>query len=855
MILRTLRQLIVRPVLFPEHQKVEERLRQIIRECRPDSAYGWYTEQLNASLTYQDIKQSSPEEKGTLMVEVADYIHKLEKRLSNTTQGHDNPGRLLYHTAMMLFQQMMRLSVSLQEEDFVRFFTIYLYHSNQYRYYHWPISHTCIQLEKYVQKNGMSSSLREALDVTIRQLEANEYARHWHSDIAKAKRRIEQLLTSSSERAVSPTPFRLSDKDAFGHYVNDTVAQLDGVVRASWYQLLALCAGASSGKPSQKFLKTSQALVSAIGEAPVRTIVCDCLAFLVTMEIPDWRQQHWYHYGASLFLNDQNLTVAKGLVWVLGHCEGADVSSTLTKLAERCYQKIPGVGPTAVALGNACFNALSRVPGVEGISGLSRLHLIIKQANARKLIQRYLDEAARRLGMSRYEAEEIAVPDFGLVEGKKTIMFDKYALVVTIEGIGKVRQQWYRPNGTPQKSVPTYVKQSPALQQKRKRVQAEVKELKKTLSAQRDRLDRSYVQDRRWTYEQFSRYYLHHGLMRWLTQRLIWTFHREGQSTDAIYGEQGWEDVEGRPFDGLNNEVTVTLWHPCQADTSTILAWRQRLMDTQCQQPIKQAHREVYLLTDAERNTRTYSNRMAAHLLKQHQFSALASVRQWQYSLMGCYDDGRDSSVARLNLPEHNLTASFWVNEIPDGESFNDVGIWLYVSTDQLQFTRQEEVIDLAEVPPIVLSEVMRDVDLFVGVASVGNDPQWQDNGGMPRFRTYWQSYSFGDLSEVAKTRKVVLENLLPRLKIHEKVRIEGRFLWVEGQRKTYKIHIGSTNILMEPDDRYLCIVPGGTNLTSNTSLFLPFEGDRGLSIILSKAMMLAEDDKITDRTILSQLA
>ena len=36
--------------------------------------------------------------------------------------------------------------------------------------------------------------------------------------------------------------------------------------------------------------------------------------------------------------------------------------------------------------------------------------------------------------------------------------------------------------------------------------------------------------------------------------------------------------------------------------------------------------------------------------------------------------------------------------------------------------------------------------------------------------------------------------------------------------------------------------------------LFLPFEGDRTLSLIISKAFMLAEDTKIKDATILSQL-
>ena len=64
---------------------------------------------------------------------------------------------------------------------------------------------------------------------------------------------------------------------------------------------------------------------------------------------------------------------------------------------------------------------------------------------------------------------------------------------------------------------------------------------------------------------------------------------------------------------------------------------------------------------------------------------------------------------------------------------------------------------------------------------------------------------------------------------------------------------MGSGNILMEPDDQYLCIVPEGKT-KSTEKVFLPFEGDSLLSIIISKAFLLAEDDKIKDKTILSQI-
>ena len=80
------------------------------------------------------------------------------------------------------------------------------------------------------------------------------------------------------------------------------------------------------------------------------------------------------------------------------------------------------------------------------------------------------------------------------------------------------------------------------------------------------------------------------------------------------------------------------------------------------------------------------------------------------------------------------------------------------------------------------------------------------------------------------------------------------RFLAVRGTLHTYHIHLGSGNVLMKPNDQFLCIVPGRSMSESLSEIFLPFEGDSMLSIILSKAFMLADDTKISDASITSQL-
>jgi hypothetical protein len=59
----------------------------------------------------------------------------------------------------------------------------------------------------------------------------------------------------------------------------------------------------------------------------------------------------------------------------------------------------------------------------------------------------------------------------------------------------------------------------------------------------------------------------------------------------------------------------------------------------------------------------------------------------------------------------------------------------------------------------------------------------------------------------------------------------------------------------MEPNDQYLCIVSRQRAGAVSGRVYLPFEGDTTLSVILSKAFLLADDANIKDPTILSQLA
>jgi hypothetical protein len=488
-----------------------------------------------------------------------------------------------------------------------------------------------------------------------------------------------------------------------------------------------------------------------------------------------------------------------------------------------------------------------------------------------KLIDAALQTRAEALGLSREEIEELAISAYGLTEvGRAERQLGEFTAVLEVQG-SKAVLGWRNAAGKAVKNVPAAVKRDHA--EEVKELKAAVKDIDKMLSAQSERLDRQFLARRTWSYPAWRERYLDHSLVGTLARRLLWTV--DGTTV-------GFADGELRTLtdDPLRDGAEVRLWHPVGHEPAEIVAWRDWLERHAITQPFKQAHREVYLLTDAERATGTYSNRFAAHVLRQHQFHSLAATRGWRNNLRLIQQ--YEAPPAIRELPQWGLRAEYWIRgDGNEGEGdIPDAGSYLRLTTDQVRFypidaPRNEtlayrldyqmvlptgaepvEPLPLADIPPLVLSEVLRDVDLFVGVASVGNDQAWQDGGPEGAYREYWTSHNFGELNQSAETRRALLERLVPRLAIADRCTIEARYLHVRGERHTYKIHLGSGNILMTPNDQYLCIVPKSTSTApaAPQTGYLPFEGDRTLAVILSKALMLAEDTSITDPTILRQL-
>jgi hypothetical protein len=274
-------------------------------------------------------------------------------------------------------------------------------------------------------------------------------------------------------------------------------------------------------------------------------------------------------------------------------------------------------------------------------------------------------------------------------------------------------------------------------------------------------------------------------------------------------------------------------WHLFQAQV--LAKWQRAIVRKRIVQPFKQAFRELYILTPAEEDTAIFSNRFVGHTLNPKVATKLFQSRGWQM-LRPDYSDIAEPAKIFHRL---GMQAIF---------SFPDAGHFLSetdsITSDSLQFmpypfihdfrtNPAEHRLPLVDIPPIILSEVMRDADLVVSVAQ--QEEKWQSG-------------------EITLRRGELTRMLVEDLGVTG-VTVDGHFAYVQGKLARYRVHLSSAVIHFEPGS-YLCIVPDRWG-EKTANLFLPFADvdDAKLCEVVSKILLLINDDKIKDASITQQIA
>jgi hypothetical protein len=633
--------------------------------------------------------------------------------------------------------------------------------------------------------------------------------------------------------------------------VFDEIAGTDDITRLGWHALLEHCRTLEQTVPGATWNARARELIVALGES---NVVETFLRWLALGPTPGQPKE------ARCPIEDS--AYQKGAVWCLALSHQPAIASAVGDFAIASLRKVPMLGAVSQKVGFACAQALGSMECNEAVSQLTRLRAKVQYAVARRLIEKSLREAAERNGLTVGDLEDLAVPLLALdAEGRSERAIGDATVTVRLSATGDVAAAWRSADGKPLKSAPSQIKK--AFPNEVKSVSAFARELEQVYLAQRYRLESSFAEIRTIALAHWRRHFIDHPVLGFLGRRLIWVFSNEhGWERSGLYSNGEVRDPHGAVIDPAS-ATKVRLWHPLSSERSELQQWRERVFTAAIRQPFRQAFREFYQVTADERQTTTYSNRFAGILMRQHQFSALCRARGWNYRLMGVGFDG--FNVPTKILAPWNMHVEFYVDLPPDRDAApvgpaldqqSASGINLFLSADQVRFYRNRREVAVDDVPAIVYSEVMRDVDLFTTVSAAGEDLSWSDQGERGT-GVLAPTLDLAGLTAIVELRLDMLSRILPLTPIASRCTIQPGWLEVRGALGTYRIQVPWGGVVRVTDSGLFqrLIIP--RQLLETVAMdfsALPIDLDSRTETILRKACVLANDGHIDSPDLIRQL-
>lgn len=300
----------------------------------------------------------------------------------------------------------------------------------------------------------------------------------------------------------------------------------------------------------------------------------------------------------------------------------------------------------------------------------------------------------------------------------------------------------------------------------------------------------------------------------------------EGQGTSC-----GLEGCENR-----NHRLVMTSWderqrvllgdeklriaHPLDLyRAGTWHEYQRYLFDRQIRQPFKQVFRELYVKLPEEQGQK-YSRMFAGNQIEPQKTVGCLKGRRWTAD----YEEGLQKVYYKENIVARIYALADWFSP-SDAEA---------PALEWVEFSHRKtyEPLTIDEVPDRIYSEVMRDVDLAVSVAHAGGvDPE--------------TSHS------TLEMRRAIAEFNLPLFGLKNVTFTESHAV-IAGTRANYTVHLGS-GVVHQKGGAMLHILP--VHSQKRGKLFLPFvDEDPKTAEIMSKIVLLAEDQSIKDPSILEQI-
>lgn len=247
--------------------------------------------------------------------------------------------------------------------------------------------------------------------------------------------------------------------------------------------------------------------------------------------------------------------------------------------------------------------------------------------------------------------------------------------------------------------------------------------------------------------------------------------------------------------------------------------FQQYVFMHQIVQPFKQVFRELYLKLDDEKEV-SMSKRYSGYQIQVKKAIAALKSRKWNLS----YETGIERILYHKDIIVNLYAEADWFSPSDIEAPCIDYVEFIHRKTGKAVFIK--------DVDDITYSEIMRDLDMAVSIAYVG---------GVDPITT----------TSTMELRAAIITYTMELMHLNN-VTVSDHFANIKGTLNEYSVHLGS-GMIHQKHGANIHILP--VHSQRRGKQYLPFlDEDPKTAEIVSKVILLAEDQKLKDPTILSQI-
>ena len=500
---------------------------------------------------------------------------------------------------------------------------------------------------------------------------------------------------------------------------------------------------------------------------------------------------------------------------VLGNMKVKDVEKEIS--AKRNKDLVASYSLIPLAK-NKIKDAVNRYKFLQNFLKESKQFGAQRRASEAKAFEVSLENLSRNMGYSDVTRLTWAMESKMMAEMKKYFEPKKiqdYSVYIEIDELGQSSIK-YEKDGKVLKSLPTKIKTEKYIE--------EIKEVHKTLKEQYSRSRKMLEQ----SMEDGVKFYVYeiqtlsaNPVVAPLIRDLVF------KVDDSLgYYEDNkliGFDKKGKKvalIDDIDKDVLLTIAHPFDLFNSKQWPlYQQDILEREVKQVFKQVFRELYIKTKDELKM-DKSRRYAGHQIQPTKSIALLKTRRW---VVDDYE-GLQKVYYKENIIAKMYAMTDWYSPAEvEAPTIEDI-----VFYDRKTF----ELMTIEDVPDLIFSEVMRDIDLVVSVAHVGDvDPEASQS--------------------TIEMRRAIVEFNAKLFKLKNVTFTESHAL-IKGTRAEYSIHLGS-GVIHQKAGATIEVLP--VHSQHRGRIFLPFiDEDPKTAEIMAKVLLFAQDEKIKDIFILEQI-